>query len=269
MHVNTSPFTRSVAAEAFKLKRTPLLWIAIIGGVFVVAFVFLIFIFNVEELSKSKENPWNMYFQIGFSMISLLLAVPYAILVTSSITYFEHHSNAWKYLYTLPLQKGNFYFSKLLLTTGLIALTYTVFLVCLLFTGYLLGFIHPSYQFQHQTLDFGHFLRTLGHSFLSILGITALHYWMSIRWKNFITPIGIGLLGFIIALFLLLAHKFEFALYLPYAYPGIIGYEMGIENLPTGIGQMGGLLYSEWLSIACFIVFSLIGFWEETTHDVK
>ncbi len=269
MNLMIAHFSRSMSAEAYKLKRTPLLWISLIGGAFVTGLVFLIYVFNFEELGKIEGTPWKLYFEIGFTMISLLLAVPYVILVTSSITYFEHHSNAWKYLYTLPLQKYNFYFSKLFLVITLIALTYIVFLLSLLFTGYLLDFIHPTYGFQQNSPDFGQYVRTLGHSFLAILGITALHYWMSIRWKNFITPIGIGLLGFIIALFLLLAKKFEYAIYLPYAYPGIIGFEFGQENTPTGIGQFGGLSYTEWSSIACFLIFTIVGFWEENKSDVK
>ncbi|MDX1942178.1 MAG: ABC transporter permease [Saprospiraceae bacterium] len=266
MNIGISHFTRSIAAETFKLKRTPLLWIALIGGGFVAGFVFLIFSF--EDLGEPQSNPWKLYFQIGFSMISLLLAIPYIILVTSSITYFEHNSNAWKYLYTLPLQKSNFYFSKLFLVLALLALTYTVFLLSLLFTGYIVDFLNPVYKFQDNSPSVGEFANTLLHSYISVLGITALHYWMSIRWKNFITPIGIGLLGFIIAVFILLSKKYDMAIYFPYAYPGLIGFEMG-GGESTGMIYFAGLTSAEWLSLAGFVVFTILGFWEEKRSDVK
>ncbi|MBK7871227.1 MAG: ABC transporter permease [Saprospiraceae bacterium] len=269
MNTAISYFSRSIVAETFKLKRTPLLWIALIGGIFVSGFVFLIYVFSVENLGNVKGNPWNLYFRFGFTMISLLFAMPYIVLVTSSITYFEHNSNTWKFLYTLPLQKGNFYFSKLFVVISLIAVTYIVYFISLFITGYLLDFIRPVYGFQKTAPDFVWFISTLGHSYLSLLGITSLHYWMSIRWKNFILPMSIGLLGFIIAVFILLAKKYDMAIYFPYAYAGLVGLELGPHNEPTGMLQFWKLTSAEWLSLACFVVFTFVGFWEEKKSNVK
>lgn len=261
-------FVRSFAAEALKLKRTPLLWIAVIGGIFVALFVFLIFLLSAEELTQKEGNPWELYFEIGFVIITLLLAVPFVILVTSSMAYFEHNANAWKYLYTLPLAKRNFYFSKLLMALALIAVTYIVYFIMVLLSGYAIDFIYPAYKFQEYPPRIEVIVSMLGHSYISILGILAMHYWFSIRWKNFIVPVGIGLLGFIIGLFIILAKKYDIATYFPYAQTGTVGLAFGPEEV-SSIIKFAGFTLAEWLSVGYFFLFTIFGYYEEKSSNVK
>jgi len=269
MQLSLTQFNRSITAEIYKLKRTPLLWLTLIGGLFVTTFIFLIFFLKWEDLANPDRNPWVIYFQFGYVMISMLLAVPFAILVTSSLLYFEHHSDTWKYLYALPIPKSNFYFSKLLVALLLIALAYAIFFFSVLATGYLLDLIHPTYQFRTHFPEVGMYLRSTGHSFVALLGVVGLHYWFSLRWKNFIVPVGIGLSGFIVAVFLLFTKRFDLALYLPYAYPGLMGFEFGPEGETTGLTYFVGLTAAEWLSLLCFGVTTTLGFWEEKVKNVK
>ncbi len=269
MYLTLSQFSRSITAETYKLKRTPLLWITLIGGLFVAAFIFLIFFLKWKELATPDRNPWIIYYQFGYVMISMLLAVPFAILVTSSLLHFEHHSDTWKYLYTLPLPKFNFYFSKLLVALLLIALAYTTFFFSILATAYLLDVFHPTYQFRAYFPEVAMYLRTIGHVFIAMLGVVGLHYWFSLRWKKFIAPVGIGLLGFIIAIFLFFTKRFDLALYWPYAYPGLMGFEFGPEGETTGLSYFAGLTSAECWSVSCFILFTGLGFYEEKVKNVK
>jgi hypothetical protein len=107
----------------------------------------------------------------------------------------------------------------------------------------------------------------LGHAYLSILGIVAIHYWLSIRWKSFILPIGIGLLGFIIAIFIIFfGQRYDLAAFLPYAYPLMAGAEFGTESI--GLDRIGWFLPVEFYSIAWFVAFSMFGFYEENRRNV-
>lgn len=266
---NASVFSRSLAAETLKLKRTPLLWIAIGGGLFVTLIVFLIFVFNKQEVLNQNQNPWELYFKMGYIITTMMLLVPYIVLVMSALTYFEHHANAWKYLYTLPLRKENFYFAKFLIAIGLIVILYLTFFGSFLASGYLLDFIHPEYQFQRQDHRLGFVTSSLLHSFISILGITAIQFWLSMRWQNFILPIAIGLLGFIVGFFLLLARGFELTTFFPYAHAGLMSYSYAQGAVPEGIQSFGSLTHAELASIGCFFFFAFFGFFEEKNSDVK
>ena len=241
-----SIFSRALLAETYKLRRTPILWLSLIGGAFVSLLIFCLYFFKVEELAKPDQNPWLMYVNISVTLISTLLLTPYVVMATATVHYPEHHSNTWKYLYTLPLAKHHFYFSKLTITLLLTALTYLIFLLTALLGGWVLGYTHPEYGFFDYRPPFGELINILIFSYISCLGMVALHFWLSIRWKSFITPVGIGLLGFILAV--IVTGKTKLALYFPYSFVLYKAFlSDGKEPAELGIQQWGPLTNVEWV----------------------
>lgn len=257
----TTEFSRCLTADIYKLKRTPVLWLALVGGAFVAVFVFGVYYFLADEFQGADENPWHNYVQIGFTMISMLLITPYAVLLTAAIFYPEHQAQAWKWLYTLPLRPVYLYLAKLLLTLALIALTYLIFFGTLLASGYLLGIWLPQLGFQDYAPEAGELLGVVARSFLSLLGLTALQFWLSFRYRNIIVPIGVGLLGYIIGF--VTATKTKAALFFPYCFPVYESVLLG-NGIPEGSGLVywGGLVQTEWYSLGYFLVFLGLGLWE-------
>lgn len=262
------PFFPSLAAEGTKLKRTPTLWITLIGGLFVAGVIFVVYLFQVEELNKPGVNPWDTYFQLNFMMVSLLLLTPFVVLIAGAITYPEHQANSKKYLYTLPLPKGHFYYAKLFMLILLIFLTFMLFLSGVILGGYLIGWIRPVYGFHEYTPRLMHFPNKLGHSFIAALGVAGIQYWLSVRWSNFILPVGAGLLGYIIAMGLTLSGKYDLAMYCPYAYPSMIAQGLEFENSVTGLAFYKWLSNVEWYSLLCFVVFTTFGYYEEASGEI-
>ncbi len=259
----------SIHAELLKLKRTPILWISLIGGLFTTVMVFIIFLAKYEALSDPEYNSWIVYYHFGYVMITMLLAIPYVILLNGSLFHYEHVSSSWKYLYSLPVTKQNIYLSKLLISIALLVLTHLLFVCSVIISGYVLEIFRPSYQFIERVPPIGMYVKTSGHSILSLLGIVAIQFWLSLRWKNFIIPIAIGMSGFIIALFLLFVKRMDLAAYWPYAYPGLIGFEYGPDGDPTGLTYWGGITNVEWISLGCLVFFGFVGYWEEAKSNVK
>lgn len=261
-------FTGAIKAELIKLKRTPILWIVLISGFLVPGMLFLIYFFNVEDFSKRTGDPWLFFFDLGFMLTAMLFLAPFLVLVCSSVVYSEHSAGAWKYLYALPLKKGSYYFSKLLTVMLLILLSCVLFVLSVVLTAYLLDLFHPVYGFRSYPPALGHLLLRLLHALLSILGLIALHYWLSMRWKSFIAPIGIGLLGFIMAIFVVfIGQRFDLGVWLPYAYPMLTGLEFGSE--PLGLEYWGWFTRVEVYSIGLFVLFCGVGFYEEWVKNVK
>ncbi len=259
-------FRRCITADLYKLKRTPVLWLALVGGAFVGIFVFLIYYFLVDEFQGADANPWNNYVQIGFTMISMLLITPYAVLLTAAVLYPEHQANAWKWLHTLPLPRTYYYLAKLLVTLALVVLTYVVFFLTLLAGGYLLSILLPQLGFQDHTPAAGRLLGIVVRSFVSLLGLTAIQFWLSYRYRNIIVPIGVGLLGFIIGL--VSATKTQAALYFPYCYPVYTSLLLESNDPQSAdLPYWGSLLQTEWLSAGYFLVFMVVGIWGVRGRD--
>ncbi len=268
MNISSFEFLRSLVAESYKLKRTPMLWLSLIGGVTSAIIVFLLFFFLIDEFIELNKNPWARYFQLSYNLMATLLLIPFVILVNSSIVQSEHTSNSWKYLYALPLKKSNIYFPKLLMTIALIALTLSIFFVTSVIGGYLLGVLRPEYEFNNYPMHAGIWMSLMLHAFLSILGVTAIQYWISIRWKNYIIPIGIGMMGFILSI--LVVEEERISLYLPYCYSMLISQKLEFEELfNSGKLATENFRYVEWYSILCLVVFSFIGFYEQKIRNVK
>ncbi|MEN0050590.1 MAG: hypothetical protein AAF806_26230, partial [Bacteroidota bacterium] len=61
----------------------------------------------------------------------------------------------------------------------------------------------------------------------------------------------------------------DYASWIPYAYPGMIGAEMGIEGETVGFGKMGWFYKIELISLASFAIFTTLGYVEEKWRNVK
>ncbi|MCB0703985.1 MAG: ABC transporter permease [Saprospiraceae bacterium] len=255
-----STLSRNIQAETYKLKRTPILWLSLIGGTMVAGVVFLVFYLNGANPPEAGVNPWKSFFNMSYTIASTLVLVPFIILVTSSLTQFEHSNSAWKQLYSFPISRGSVFFSKGITVFGLIALTYVVFMISIFPVAYLLSIYTPDYGFQDYAPVFGPLFKLFFHSFISILGVTAFQYWLCYRWKTFMAPIGIGMLGFIIGPLLL--SKPKIAIFLPHCHP--IWYVKGLDHAITRFG----LTTPEVYSLVFFVLFVALGYFQETRRNI-
>lgn len=271
MSVNniTSSFFASVKAETLKLKRTIILWISLAGGVFIAVLLFSAYYFEWERfVPMPNTNPWTSYMTLSFTNISIFSLPLFIVILTSAMANIEHGSNTWKFLYVLPIPKWNFYFAKLAVILMLLAITYLTFLVTTLGCGYLLGTLRPDLEFNQYSPNVLSILSIVCHSFIAALAFVGLQYWLSIRWKSYIVPVSIGLMGMITAI--IVTGKTKAALFFPYAFPHFISiyFRFGEPNR-FGVGMMGALTNVEWLSIAFFTAFVAIGYYEESRSNIK
>lgn len=266
MNLYISELYRCIQADFFKLKRTPILWISLLGGAAIGLLLFVIHYANAHELENDLEA-WVTYLRRGFSMVAYVLVVPFIVLVTASSAYIEHNSLAWKHIYSLPLQKGNVYFSRLILIIFLTSIPFILFGVTLLVGGFLLEAMNPSLDFGDKGVETIKFLKLLFHCFISILGVTAFQYWLSIRFKHFIIPIGIGMIGFLCSLFTL--GEVGKLPYLFHAYPMYIVHEIDrLDGLSLN-NVVNGLTNWEWYSIGFLILFSVGGYFLERNRNIE
>jgi len=98
-----------------------------------------------------------------------------------------------------------------------IALFYILYIPIWIGCGFAVGLIKPQLQLTTHSPDYISLLSLCFHSFIASLGLLAIHFWLSIRFKNMIIPIAIAVLGSIIWI-ALYQGRVEEITYFPYSY---------------------------------------------------
>lgn len=250
-------YTSSTQNEFFKLKRTFAFWLTFLSAFFVPAIFFLIYLFRSDKLIPADGvNPWDSFLGNQIRAVIPFLMPLFVILITSLIIQVEHKSNGLKHLFTLPIPKWSVYFGKLTIVILAILFAFILFFGIMIATGYIVGLIHPELKLAEISPKYMESIQVLFRTFISILGIIGLQFWLSFRIKNFIIPLGIGIILMIAGM--ILANGEE-ALYYPYSY--------NILSLNPENGQ--------WLPEVClyslgyFVLFSVAGFLDVKRRNVK
>jgi hypothetical protein len=146
------------------------------------------------------------------------------VLLVSLLLNIEHKSNTWKYIFVLPISKAKIFFSKYLVMISLIIVFYFLMLFFFITGGVILSLWKSEFNFLlFKPSYFYHSVQSgipsyIIKSFISLLGIIAIHFWLSFRLKNLILDIGIGLAGLVLAVSMYIGN-WESIIYLPYSYP--------------------------------------------------
>jgi hypothetical protein len=256
-------FIKSIKNEMLKLKSTFAFWLAIISALFIPAIYFLYYFIKYESLiPPTGVNPWEKFMVDQINIAASLLIPMFIILITSLIIQVEHKSSAIKYLFSLPVPKWSIYFGKLIVSVGLILFTYLLFFSAMLVVGLIIGLIHNELNFLDYFPNYQKPLKLFFRSFIAILGIVGIQFWLSFRIKNFIIPLGIGIVLVITGLTI---YKAEESLYFPYAYNMLSLFSLSNEETSITFWFPKVSI----LSLGYFIVFSILGFLSIKKMNIK
>jgi hypothetical protein len=247
-------FIISAQAEVLKTKRTASFWFSILGAGFVPAIFLLVFIFNPDDgaFKAFGTSPWRKMFSLAWQFFGAFALPAYIILISTLIPQIEIKNHTWKQVFASPQSLGNIYFSKFAAIHLMILFCFVLFNLFLILTGLAASMIDEKFQFLHYGIDLKMVLWSGAKEYISILGISAIQYFLSLRFKNFVAPIGIGLalvIGSIVALNLQWVHLYK----LPYAYPILSADSLKATGRPF-------LENHELNSIGYFVFFTLLGF---------
>lgn len=253
-------FVLSARAEILKTKRTSSFWLSILGAAFIPVILFIALLTSDADKGLVQE-PWTRFFNMGWQILSVFLLPMYIILVSTLITQIEFRNNTWKQVFASPQSLGNIFFSKFLTIHLMIIFCFLLFNLFMILSAVTGNLFNSKYTFLEHSIDWERLLTLNFKTYISILGITAIQYWLSLRFKNFIAPVGIGLalvIGSIVALNVHWVHIYKY----PYSFP-ILSYDfMQKKNRPF-------LENHELNSIGYFVFFTLFGFLDMKTRKEK
>lgn len=246
-------FFISARTELIKIKRSASLWICFLGA----GFIPLIFLLNYalqpeKNLSRLAMFPWAIHFGIGWQAFSSFLLPMFIILICSLIPQIEFKNNTWKQVFASPQPLANIFFSKFFVIIMTIVLLFLLFNFFLVMSAILANLIVPKYSFLKSHVDVITMWKLNWHIFLSVMGIIAFQYFLSLRFKNFIAAVGIGLALLIASM---IAIPFwDHADLLPYAHPLLT-----MRNFASKTNTVS-LPNHEIYSVFYFIGFTLLAF---------
>lgn len=252
-------FIASTEAELLKTKRSAAFWLSIVGAALIPFVLFLVYFFKPEGAIRNlKLSPWEIHFAMGCQIMNSFLFPMYIILICTLIPQIEYRNNTWKQVFSSPQSYGTIYFSKFLSIHIMIVFFYFMFNIFMILSAVVANLLNTGFNFFDQSIALGTLLKLNVKTYISILAISAIQYCLSLRFKNFITPVGVGLallIGSVIALNLSWEHIDK----MPYAYP-VRTLDFMIETKSKMIQRRYFLENHEWNSIGYFIAFTAIGF---------
>jgi lantibiotic transport system permease protein len=256
-------FILSTQAEVLKTKRTASFWLSILGAAIIPGIFFLVFTFNPDDgaIRDFSTDAWGKMFYLGWEFFSAFALPMYIILISTLLPQIEVKNHTWKQVFASPQSLGNIYFSKFATIHLMILFCFVLFHVLMISVGVITNLMNPKFSFLHNSIDIGLLARLSLKIYISILGITAIQYWLSLRFKNFVAPVGIGL-ALVIGSFFALNFHWEHVYKYPYAFPFLSANLMKKAGRPF-------LENHEWNSIGYFVFFTLLGFLEMKMRKEK
>ncbi len=244
-------FPVSLRAEILKTRRSAAFWLSVIGAAFIPAIFFLMYFLKpLVFIAQLKNKPWQSHFINGWQSLSAFLLPMFIILICSLIPQIEYKNNTWKQVFASPQSLGNIFFSKFMTIHLMILFCFLLFNLFMIINAVAVNIVNKNYPFLTHSIDWAFLLRLSFKTYVSILGISAVQYWISLRFKNFIAPIGIGLALLIASLILM---QWEHIYKIPYAHPLLTF--LAIKKHETSL-----LANHEWNSIGYFIAFTALAF---------
>ena len=253
-------FYKIIHIELKKIKSTASLQLALISGFFIPVIYFIYYLTKYTSLIPSEGvDPWEKFISEQFRNTAPFLLPILFILQTSLVAQIEHRVNGFKYIFTQPVQRWKVYLSKMITVILVLLISFISFAVLLYCSGSLVGSIHKELMFTEHPFPWIRVISFLTTVFIANLGLLAIQFWLSLRFKNFIVPIGIGMVLLVTGL---IVYRAEESLYMPYSY-SIHGMILANSNPNSWFPEQIG-----WYSLCTFTLFTVVGCWEITRKNI-
>ena len=183
----------SFRSELQKTRRTAVRYLCIL----VAAIVPVIFLLNLllegTAAGKQHKNPWNDYIRESFQISSVMFFPLFVILLCTLVVQVEYRNNTWKQVFSSPQSLWHIITSKLLVLHLMVFFFMFSFNVLLLSAMVLVGLFLPHLNLFSHSIDWNQLLQYNITSYLLVIGMLSIQFWLSMRLRNFIAPLGIGL----------------------------------------------------------------------------
>lgn len=187
-------FTASLRSEFLKIKRTSVIYLILIAA-FVVPFV-LVFDHDIPA-PNNPANGWDHFYSGGFKVFVFLFLPFFFILASTLLMQIEVRNHAWKQVLASPQSFFHILLAKFTVIQVLALVFLVIFNVYMVMGCVLIDMIY-GVDFLAYLKRWPEMLKLNLMALGSTSGISALSFWLALRYKNFVAPIAIGFLLWLI-----------------------------------------------------------------------
>ena len=209
-------FIHSFQSEWLKRKGSLASWLVICGAFFTPAIIFVAKIVRHGSLAAASPDPnyWQSLWNSSWQSMAIFLLPLGAILASSLITQIEYKNNSWKLLHTTPQSYPVIFLAKLAVILVMMLQFLLFFNAGIYLAGVLPGLLF-GVAYPKEPIPYAYFLGEDTRYFIAYLPIVALQYLISLRFKNFLVPVGGGIALWILSVAVL---SWKYGYLIPYTY---------------------------------------------------
>ena len=246
-------FVRSVHSEWLKQRRSLAQWVALAGGLFVPAILFILRTKRAQLLPAMCASPtfWTTLWAQAWNSMATVFLQMFIIVAVSVIVQIESRNNAWKQLHASPQPLPIIFFAKLTIILLIVAELFAVFNVGIYVAGVLPALLFSGVGYPVARLPVALFVQRNIVYFVDGLPIVAIQYLLALRFRNVMVSIGIGMALWFIAI---VAISSEYNYLMPYGYCAMSwmreSNQVAQRALPASVPV---------LAFGCFVAFTAAG----------
>jgi ABC-2 type transport system permease protein len=227
-----------MSAEVLKLRRSLVLLLSAAAPVCVCAFA------AIALATRHGTVKWERFLDEGLAMWSFFMLPMSVTALTILLAQLEHGSRMWNHLLVLPVRRPSLFAAKAVTGTGLLLVMQALVYVGLYIVGFAVGAALPSHlligdrQFDEMAVG-------MGAMAIGALPMLFIQLWVALRWRSFVLPLIVGIIGTFFALVLTASGT---RLYVPWLLqiwatmwpkpPGVIGVTAGLVGGALVLGLM-------------------------------
>jgi lantibiotic transport system permease protein len=250
----SNTFVNAFQSEWLKKKRSLASWLVITGSFFTPAIIIVARLVRYDSLQKlySADGFWNQLWRNSWESMAIFFLPMGAILAASLVAQIEFRNNAWKQVHALPLGLATIFFSKFAVIVLMMLQFFVLFNIAIYISAVVPWMLVGSAPYPNDPIPWAHFLKEDTLYFVDCLPIVAAQYMISLRYGNFLVPIGVGFLAWVGALGML---PWKFAFLIPYTYC-MLNF---LKDDATNKAAIPPINF-HWLAIGWFLLFTAIGY---------
>ncbi len=249
-------------------------WSSVLLPLLLCLLLFIGFLTHSDKLSHSPGMIlWLQFAGAILGIMGSLILPMLIVFIAYSVNSIEHKADTWKSLFSLPISKFSVYSAKYLYAFFLVFLCLLLFVLFTLGFGNLLGALKPELKFSEYNVA-SLLSQVYFKLFLSSLGILSIQFLLSLLFRDFLKPMGIGFVCTITGV-ILAGNGWKYAYLFPYSHPmlAIKAMEEGIKGShgDNALPQITIDLFTKeiFVSLAIAIVIFAAGYFIVLKKSVK
>jgi hypothetical protein len=245
-------FIDSFSSEWLKKRRTAASLLTVTGSLLIPLIVLIARIDDAGSLAAANRQPgiWESLYKRNWQLMGMLFLPMGVVLATSLVTQLEFRNNTWKQLCTTPQTLTTIFFAKLAVILVMLLEFFFLFTLGIWLTGALPGLFFRGVSYPAEAFPWKAVLIGSGRFLLDILPVVTLQYLLSLRFRNFLIPLGAGL-GLYVAS--MIAVHWRHGYFIPYTYSAYNFIGQAAEKFHTHYWAAGYTLLFTGLAYILYI----------------